>query len=414
MLRFLTAGESHGPSEVAILEGIPASLTLTREDIQKDLDKRRGGAGRGGRGIIEKDQVKILSGVRYGKSLGSPIALMVENLDYNNWKNIMDIKSDESLGAKLIHPPGDIKKPRPGHADLAGVLKYGFDDIRNVLERASARETIMRVAVGAICKKFLLEFGIEIASHTIQIGGVTLQGVPSLTQGHPLFARIKHVYKNDPMIRCIDQITSEKMRHEILQATIKKDTLGGVIEAIAHNVPPGLGSYVHYDRKIDGKLAQALMSIPSVKAVEIGDGFSNASKFGSEVHDEIYSRRRLPRFQGDAFKGYYRKTNRAGGLEGGVTNGQDIVCRVYHKPISTLGNPLNSVDIKTKKRAKALVERSDICVVPRAGVISEAMMAFVLTDAMLEKFGGDSISDIKTNFEGYLKRLSTIFPSSRT
>lgn len=399
MLRFLTGGESHGPAEVAIIEGIPTGLKLTHADIQIELEKRRSGAGRGGRGKIEGDQVTILSGVRHGKTLGSPIALLVENQDFVNWKEKMDVESLDSKGVKLVHLEGvlvshveKITNPRPGHADLAGAIKYGFKDIRNVLERASARETVMRVAVGAVCKKLLTEFGIEIASHTIQIGQVKLDRKPKN------FAEIAGIFQTDPEIRCIDFDVSQKMKSEIIAATKKKDTLGGVIEIIAHNVPMGLGSYVHYDRKLDAVLAQVLMSIPSVKAVEIGDGVENAGKLGSGAHDEIF-------FQNGRYK---RNTNRAGGLEGGVTNGEDIILRVYHKPISTLGSPLNTVDIKTKKAARAVIERSDICVVPRAGVISEAMTAFVLADAFLEKFGGDSLSEIKYNFQGYLNNLKNL------
>lgn len=375
MLRFLTAGESHGPAEVAILEGIPAGLTLTLNDIQLELDKRKGGMGRGGRGKIEDDKVKILSGVRHGKTLGSPIALLVENQDFVNWNKTMNIEPLESKGVKLLHPRGDvashigiITNPRPGHADLAGSLKYHFDDIRNVLERASARETVMRVAVGAICKKFLSEFNIKISSRIIQIGKV--QWFKSLN------------YK--------------EMEEVILEATKRKDTLGGVIEVIAKNIPVGLGSYVHWDKRLDGKLAGSLMSIPSVKAVEIGDGIANASYLGSDAHDEIYY---------EKIRKFYRQTNRAGGIEGGISNGEDIICRIYLKPLSTLGEPLNTVDIKTKKKVKALIERSDICVVPRAGVIAESMVAFVLADTVLEKFGGDSLAETKRNFAAYLKGL---------
>ncbi len=406
MLRFLTAGESHGPSEIAILEGIPAGLSISKEDIQKELDKRRSDAGRGGRGFIENDQVQILSGIRFGKTLGSPIALLVENQDFNNWKENMSIKpAGKSLGANVFHPPGGLAShlgirdkvttPRPGHADLSGILKYGFDDIRNVLERASARETIMRVAVGAICKRLLEEFSIEIASHTIQIGQI------KLSKENIQFKSIKIVFNSDPEIRCVDPNTSQKMKGAILNATISKNTLGGVVEVIAHNVPPGLGSYIHYDRKLDGRIAQVLMSIPSVKAVEIGEGIVSSSKFGSEVHDEIYYKSKGPTFK----LGYYRKTNRAGGIEGGISNGEDIVCRVYHKPLSTIGQPLNTIDIVTKKSTKALIERSDICVVPRAGVISEAMLAFVLAQAFLEKFGGDSLSETKRNFQSFISQL---------
>ncbi len=355
MLRFLTAGESHGPAEVAILEGIPAGLSLTHQDIQIDLEKRRYGAGRGGRGQIEGDQVKILSGVRNGKTLGSPIALLVENQDFSNWNTKMSIEDNPKLEQEGIK----VTNPRPGHADLAGSLKYGFDDIRNVLERASARETVMRVAVGAVCKKLLSEFRISLSSTIIQVGN--------------------EIVKDNGKL----------MEKVILDATKRRDTLGGIIEITAKNVPVGLGSYVHWDKRLDGKIAKALMSIPSVKAVEIGEGISNAVKFGSEVQDEIFL------VNGK----YHRNTNRAGGIEGGISNGQDIICRVFHKPLSTIGNALNTIDIKTKKQTKAVVERSDICVIPRAGVISEAMLALVLTEAFLEKFGGDSISELKNNFD---------------
>lgn len=388
MLRFLTAGESHGSAEVAILEGIPAGLLLTHNDIQQELEKRRAGSGRGGRGKIEGDQIKILSGIRHGKTLGSPIALLVENQDFANWNEKMSIEDNPKVEKDKIK----ITNPRPGHADLAGSIKYGFDDIRNVLERASARETVMRVAVGAVSKKLLAEFGIEIASHTVQIGQIKLKREPKN------FQELAGVFRNDPEIHCLDSKIGQKMKEEIIKTTVKKDTLGGVIEIVAHNVPAGLGSYVHFDRKLDGKIAAVLMSIPSVKAVEIGNGFENASKYGSQIHDEIF-------FSAGRFR---RNTNRAGGLEGGVTNGQDIICRVYHKPLSTIGNALNTVDIKTKKAAKAVIERSDICVVPRAGVISESMLAYVLADAFLEKFGCDSISEIKYNFLGYLKHLKNL------
>lgn len=387
-LRFLTAGETHGPAEVAILEGIPAGLSVSHADIQSELEKRRGGAGRGGRGKIETDQVKILSGVRFGKTMGGPIALMVENMDFANWKGRMDVEDDPSVDKNAIA----ATTPRPGHADLTGALKYGTTDIRNILERASARETVMRVAVGAICKKLLREFGIKIASHTIQIGAVGAHHDAPVQ-----FETIEKLHETDPDIRCIDPDTSAKMKEAIRQATIDKNTLGGVIEIIAVGAPPGLGSHVHWDRKLDGRIAQALMSIHSVKAVELGDGVANAAKQGSDVHDAIYY---------EQTKGYFRKTNRAGGIEGGMTNGEPVVCRVYHKPISTLGNPLDTVDLATKQPAKALIERSDICVVPRAGVISECMLAFILTDALLEKFGSDTIEDIQKSFKSYMQRIS--------
>lgn len=358
MLRFLTAGESHGPSEVAILEGMPSGLEITKEEIQIDLNKRRGGAGRGGRGLIEKDQVEILSGVRHGKTLGSPIALFVKNSDFANWAEKM--QSAPLSGNQNVQ---EITNPRPGHTDLPGSLKYGFTDIRNVLERASARETITRVAVGAVLRKFLSKFYLTVESKILQIGGIKIE--------------------NNSQIEAI-----------IMSARLKKDTLGGIIEVVAKNVPPGLGSYVHWDRKIDASIAQALMSIPSVKAVEIGTGFENASKFGSQIQDEIF-------YQGK----YLRKTNRAGGIEGGVTNGENIVCRVFHKPISTLGNPLSTVDLKSKQNTKALIERSDICVVPRAGIISESMLMYILAKEFLQKFGSDNIDDIGKSFKNYLLRI---------
>lgn len=394
MLRFLTAGESHGPAEVAILEGIPAGLQISTEDIQEELEKRRGGAGRGGRGKIEDDRVKILSGVRHGKTIGSPIALLVENLDFVNWSEKMSIEPINSVGVKLYHSTSDIRSPRPGHADLAGSIKYHFEDIRNVIERASARETVMRVAVGAVCKKLLGEFGIEIASHTVQIGKV------KLTRGPKEFKKISNVFHTDPQIRCIDPLTSQKMKEEIFMAVTRKDTLGGIVEIIGHNVPAGLGSYVHFDRKLDGLISAVLMSIPSVKAVEIGEGIVNAQKYGLEVHDEIFFSKRSNLTGGSTSPGgYFRKTNRAGGIEGGVSNGEDIVCRVFHKPLSTLGNALKTVDINTKNESRAVIERSDICVVPRAGVISEAMLAFVLTQSLLEKFGGDSMIELYSSFK---------------
>lgn len=395
MLRFLTAGESHGKGELAILEGMPAGLSLSQLDIQNELEKRRFGRGRGGRGKIEKDQVVILSGVRHGLTLGSPIALYIENSDFNNWDEIMSIEPLKPLRVKLIHPRGDvdshigkITNPRPGHADFAGMVKYRFTDIRNVLERASARETVMRVAVGAVCKKFLGEFKLQIASHTLRIGGVSLQDKQAN------FKSVSAVFKSDPEIRCTDPQVSLKMKEAILNATRNRETLGGIIEVIAHHVPIGLGSYVHFDRKLDGRIALALMSIPSVKAVEIGNGIINSSLTGSKVHDEIFFK-----------NNFFRKTNRAGGIEGGVTNGEDIICRIYLKPLSTLNNPLNSVDLQTKKAQKAHIERSDICVVPRAGVIAESMLAFTIADAFLEKFGCDTMTEISENFKNCTKDL---------
>ncbi len=380
MLRFLTAGESHGPACTAIIEGMPAGVSLSAKDINLELGKRRTDFGRGGRAAIEKDEAEILSGVRYGRTLGSPIALMVRNLDFANWRDVMSVE-------ETAEPAEKLTKPRPGHADLAGALKYGQDDIRNILERASARETLSRVMAGAAAKALLAVFDIKLGSHTIQIGSVKL----SRETGD--FKEVASVYKTDPEIRCIDRATSEKMKSAIDDARQRGDTLGGVVEVMAHGVPVGLGSVMHYDRRLDGRIAQALMSIPSVKAVEIGEGVRLASMPGSEAQDAISFKRGR----------FVRESNNMGGIEGGMSNGEDIICRVYHKPVPTLGSPAKTVDIATHKLASAAKERSDVCIVPRAGVISEAMLALVLGEAMLEKFGGDHISEMKRNYEGYVR-----------
>jgi chorismate synthase len=345
MLRYLTAGESHGKALVAVLEGVPAGLKLDIERINKELKRRQGGLGRGKRMQIESDTAQILSGLKNNITLASPIALLVENKD---------------SGIEKLHK---INSPRPGHADLAGILKYGFSDIRNVLERASARETAARVGIGAVCKIFLDEFKIRIFSRVLSLGG---------------------------------ESDYQSMREKIYEAMAKKDTLGGIFEVVAKGVPLGLGTYVQPDRRLDGRLAAAIISIPGIKAVEFGLGFGYADRSGSESHDAIYYTKN---------KGYWRKTNNAGGIEGGISNGQDIVIRSCMKPISTLLKPLDSVDIKTKKQSKAAVERSDICVVEAAAVIAESACAYVLADAFLEKFGCDSLEDIKLNYRNYLKRL---------
>jgi chorismate synthase len=379
MLRILTAGESHGPACVTIVEGMPAGIRVRVEDINQDLKRRHSDFGRGGRELIEEDEAEVLSGVRYGRTLGSPIALVVRNLDFAHWQDEMRIEEPVKQAAK-------VTRPRPGHADLAGALKYGQDDIRNISERASARETVGRVMAGAVVRQMLLEFGIRIASHTVQIGSV------KLTRAYD-FEEVAKVFETDPEIRCLDPKTSKKMKEAILEARRRQDTLGGIVEIIARGVPVGLGSFVHYDRRLDGKIAQALMSIPSVKAVEIGNGIAGAAMFGSEFHDEIAYRNNR----------FTRKTNNMGGIEGGMSNGEDIICRVYHKPLSTLGAPLKTIDIATRRPVPATVERSDICAVPRAGVISEAMLAIVLGEAMMEKFGGDHIAEMKRNFNSFIK-----------
>ncbi len=369
MLRFFTAGESHGKGLVIIIEGMPAGVPISQDYIAHEMQKRMKGAGSGGRMMIENDEVEIMSGVRFGKTIGSPISLVIANKDAKNWGVKMSIEPQDEEFIQSIR----VTQPRPGHADLSGVLKYGFDDVRNVLERASARETAARVAAGAIFKQYLQQFEIEIASHTLQIGDICVTSEYT-------FEDIKKTYELDPEIRCVDTDTSEKMKISIDQARREMNTLGGVVETWATGVPVGLGSYVHWDRKIDGQIAQALMSIPSVKAVEIGEGVQSAAEHGSEVHDEIFY---------DKTSGYYRKTNRAGGVEGGMTNGMPVVVRVYHKPISTLYKPLKTVDIATKESVDATVERSDICIVPRGGVVSEAMLAYVLASNLLEKNGSD-------------------------
>jgi len=380
MLRILTAGESHGPACVTIVEGMPAGVKVRIEDINQDLKRRHSDFGRGGREKIEEDKAEILSGIRYGRTLGSPITLVVKNLDFANWQDEMRIEETEKLAAK-------ITTPRPGHADLAGILKYSQDDIRNISERASARETIGRVMAGAVIRKLLSEFGIRVASHTIQIGTVRLTRRPSD------FEEVARIFATDPDMRCIDQKTSRKMKEVILEAGAKKDTLGGVVEVIATGMPVGLGSVMHYDRRLDGRIAQALMSIPSVKAVEIGNGIAGAAMFGSEFQDQIaYKEHR-----------FSRKTNNMGGIEGGMSNGEDIVCRVYHKPLSSLGVAVKTIDIASHRPVPTTVERSDICAVPRAGVISEAMLALVLGEAMIEKFGGDHVAEMKRNFHSYIK-----------
>jgi chorismate synthase len=358
---------------------MPAGIKVRVEDINQDLKRRHSDFGRGGRELIEEDKAEVLSGVRYGRTLGSPITLVTRNLDFAHWQDEMRIEESGKQAAK-------VTRPRPGHADLAGALKYGQDDIRNISERASARETIGRVMAGAVVRQMLLEFGIRLASHTVQIGPVRL------TRPYD-FEEVAKVFETDPDIRCLDPTTSRKMKQLILEARRKKDTLGGVVEVIAAGVPVGLGSFVHYDRRLDGKIAQALMSVPSVKAVEIGNGIAGAAMFGSEFQDEIaYKNNR-----------FTRKTNNMGGIEGGMSNGEDIICRVYHKPLSTLGAPAKTIDIATRRPAPATVERSDVCAVPRAGVISEAMLAIVLGEAMMEKFGGDHIDEMKRNFNSFIK-----------
>jgi chorismate synthase len=388
MLRFLTAGESHGQALVAILEGLPAGLRVDFDAITADLTRRQGGYGRGRRMVIETDRAEILSGVRKGETLGSPVALLVRNKDWDNWQNTMHVGPEPPAGATGARR-APVTRPRPGHADLSGALKYDRDDMRDILERASARETTMRVAVGALARQLLAHFGIQVGSHVITLGSVSVPDPLAIP-----FDRIAAIPHDSPL-HCVDSECEQRMMALIDQAKEAGDTLGGAIQVVAHNVPPGLGSHVQWDRKLDGRLAQALMSIPAIKAVGIGMGPRVAELPGSQVHDEIV----LPRREAPAHDvGVDRPTNNAGGLEGGITNGEDLRVTAYMKPISTLMKPLRSVDLATMNEQPAAIERSDVCAVPAAGVISEAMVCFVLADAFLEKFGGDSIAEIERNY----------------
>ena len=386
MLRFTTAGESHGRALVAIVEGLPAGMPVDVEQIDHELKRRQWGYGRGGRMKIEQDRVEILNGVRHGLTLGSPLALMIENKDWANWTDVMAVEPREIAAEKSRR----LKRPRPGHADLAGGLKFGARDLRNILERASARETAARVACGALAKQLLGNFGAEIRSHVIQLGGIPDQ---------PLELSWKEIaaISKDAPLRCGDEAAQKQMVALIDEKREAGDTLGGVFEVVARGIVPGLGSHTSWDLKLDGRLAQAVMSIPAVKAVAIGAGALASSLPGSEVHDEIAYNAETQEF--------IRATNRAGGLEGGITNGEEVRVRGHLKPLSTLRRALRSVDIDTKQEESAAFERSDITAVPAAGVIGEAMVALVLAAAMREKFGGDSLGETKRNFEGYREQL---------
>ncbi|MBI1746832.1 MAG: chorismate synthase [Acidobacteria bacterium] len=385
MFRFYTAGESHGQCLVAIVEGLPGGMAVDQSAINHEMRRRQLGYGRGARMKIESDVVEILSGVRDGRSLGSPMALRIENKDWENWQGIMAVERNETVQNLRA-----VTRPRPGHADLAGALKYHTHDMRDILERASARETAARVAVGALAKLFLREFGIEVYSHVIAIGPVAV----SDDQMASLSLIELQARAEGSIVRCADPQKSAAMKDVIDQAKANGDTVGGVFEVIAHGLPAGLGSHTQWDRKLDGRLAQALMSIPAIKAVAIGDGIGTAALPGSQVHDEI--------FYDSGQQAFYRNTNRAGGLEGGITNGCDLRLRGFVKPISTLRRALQSVDVISKAPSPAAFERSDICVVPAAGVVGEAMVSLVLTEAMLEKFGGDSIAETRRNADAYL------------
>lgn len=397
-LRFLTAGESHGKGLIGIIEGIPSGIPATSEDIDKDLRRRQGGYGRGGRMKIESDHAEILSGVRWGKTIGSPISLFIENRDWKNWEEGMS-ESEEHEGSI---PP--VTRPRPGHADLAGALKYDHRDMRNILERSSARETAMRVGLGAIAKKFLLEFGIIFGSYVIQIGKVQSSEFKVQSSEKDLLQIFEKAEKSP--VRCPDEDVSKRMVRLIDKAIKEGNSLGGIFEVFVTGLPAGLGSHVQWDRKLDGRLAQAVMSIQAMKGVEVGLGFEMAGNFGSEVMDEIFYRSQ--KLKKDYIQpGFYRKTNNAGGIEGGISNGMPLIIRAAMKPIPTLRKPLMSVDIRTKKPLSAAYERSDVCAVPAAAIVAEAMTALVVADAFLEKFGGDSRDEILRNYNSYMSYVNT-------
>ena len=391
-MRWLTAGESHGPALSAIIEGIPASVQITTADIDYHLARRRLGVGRGARQNFEADKVTILGGIRLGLTQGGPISIQVANSEWPKWEKVMSADPVPEEEIKNLGRNAPLSRPRPGHADLVGMQKYDFDDARAILERASARETAARVALGAVARAFLQQTcGITVLSHVLSIGSVR---VPENTQ-LPSAGDMKRI-DEDP-VRCADSQTSAAMITEIEAAHSDGDTLGGVVEVLAYNLPPGLGSHVHWDRRLDARLAAAMMGIQAIKGVEVGDGFTTATRRGSVAHDEI------ERGPDGAIR---RRTDRAGGTEGGMSNGEILRVRAAMKPISTVPKALDTIDVKTGEAAKAINQRSDVCAVPAAGVVAEAMVALVLAEAVLEKFGGDSVGETKRNFESYIAHLS--------
>ncbi len=385
MLRFLTAGESHGPLLVAVVEGVPAGFPIDLARLNEDLARRQKGYGRGGRMAIEHDEARVVAGIRFGRTLGSPIAMTIENRDFKNWQKRM------SLDPADRDPARAVTRPRPGHADLAGVLKYNLDDIRDVLERASARETAARVAIGALARQLLEPFGIDVLGHVASIGSIEAATPADMT-----IAELRRITEAS-QVRVADAAAEHAIIAEIDACKETGDTLGGVVEVTATGLPVGLGAHVQWDRKLDGRLAQALLSLQAVKGVEMGLGFRAAAKRGSELHDEIGYDRAARRFT--------RSSNNSGGTEGGMSTGEPLRVRVAFKPISTLMQPLRSVDVVTKADATGTIERSDVCAIPAAAVIAEAVVAFVLADAFLEKFGGDSLSEIRRNYDGYLEQV---------
>ena len=385
MLRVITGGESHGPALVAIVDGAPSGLQITSDDIDVDLSRRQAGYGRGGRMQIERDRIRILSGIRNGVTLGSPVTLLVENLDYENWKTVMS--ADTGIDPEIE------TRPRPGHGDLAGMLKYGTDDARNILERASARETAARVAAGAIARRILGSLGITVRSRVTAVGTVSSPAEESASESVFILAE-------DSLMRCTDTRVCEMMSNEIDSAKADGDSLGGVFEIAAFGCMPGLGSHTQSDRRLDGLLCSAVMAIPAIKGVEVGSGFVLAARRGSQTHDEIFY---------EADRGLYRKTNHAGGIEAGMSNGESILIRAYMKPIPSLARPLRTVDLRDMSGVEAFKERADVCAVPAAAVVGEAVVAIVLAGAAQEKFGGDSISEMVRNMEGYLKQIAGLW-----
>jgi chorismate synthase len=391
MLRFFTAGESHGEALVALISGLPAGVPVDQEFVNRELWRRQQGYGRGGRMRIERDEAHILSGVRHGRTIGSPVAMTLANRDWKNWEQILPVEAGDPAQHKAV------ASPRPGHADLAGALKYDFKDARYVLERASARESAARVACGALAKLLLRELGVQVASHVIRVGTAQLGREVSFEEVAGIAQR------EDVLLACADAESEAAMKAEVDKALRTGDTVGGVFEVIVHGLAPGIGSHVNWDERLDGLLAQALMSLQAVKAVELGRGVTAAESAGSAVHDAIaYGDEAKSR---EGFTRFRRERNNAGGVEGGMSNGEDVVVRGYLKPISTLRRPLGSVSFETREATKASYERSDVCVVPAAGVAGEAMVALTVARLVLEKFGGDSLKEVKRNFEGYKEQI---------
>jgi chorismate synthase len=395
MLRFCTAGESHGEALIAVISGVPAGVEVDQEFINHELWRRQQGYGRGGRMRIERDTAHFISGVRQGKTIGSPISLSIENRDWKNWEEALPVGAGDPAKHKRV------ASPRPGHADLAGALKYNLPEARYVLERASARESAARVAIGAVAKLLLKTIEVEVLSHVIAVGKASFEGTPEWSQMLAL------AQKEEVLLSCVDPEVEQRMKAEVDQALRTGDSVGGIFEVIGYHVPPGLGTYANWDERLDAQLAAAVMSLQAVKAVEIGRGVHAAVSFGSQVHDPIgYSPEQNAKNGDEHFTRFTRAQNNAGGIEGGISNGEDVVVRGYLKPISTLRRPLESVDFATREPVKAAYERSDVCVVPAAGVAAEAMVALTLARCALEKFGGDSVMEMERNYKSYCKQIA--------